>query len=264
MFFRRWRLNRRTLGLAGAGGGVATIYYYSNLEETPITGRKRFLSISKKREQQLSALSYQKILQENQGLLRRSVRVERIVRRLLGAVDPAWNLAAAAAEWDWRVHVIESDKEKNAFVLPGGQIFVYTGLLKMFEDDDSSLATILGHEIGHVLVRHGAEKTSMLYFTESILAIGYQIITGGAGIGGGGGEMFIIDLLKDLLITLPFSRRCESEADWIGIQLMKRSSFDVSKALDVWRKMDSSSTPKILSTHPSNEERIEKIKEWIM
>ena len=259
MFFRRFNHHRssRRIGLIATGGsGIAAIYYYTHLEKTPITGRRRFISISKEKEERMSIISLNNILRENFPLLKKSSRVERVVKRLLEGIDPSWNLKG---NWDWSVHLIDDDNEMNAFVLPGGQIFVYTGLLSLCADD-SSLATILGHEIGHALVRHGAEKMSLLFFTETIFSIAYQLLGGGTN-----AEWIFFSLLKDVLITLPFSRKCESEADWIGIQLMKRASYDTQKAIDVWKAMSSTSSniPKILSTHPSNDERIKKIEEWI-
>lgn len=156
----------------------------------------------------------------------------------------------------WEV-VLFDDKQINAFALPGNKIGVYTGLLDVAENQ-SQLAAVVGHEVGHVLARHGNERVSTQLATSQVLALGYQLsgedsatktaIFQGLGIG------------AQLGIILPFSRTHESEADQIGLDLMAKAGFDPTESVTLWQNMSkagSSDTPEFLSTHPSHNSRIQ-------
>jgi predicted Zn-dependent protease len=148
----------------------------------------------------------------------------------------------------WDVKVFQSD-EVNAFALPGGHIGVYTGLLKVATNQDQ-LATVLGHEVSHVIARHSAERYSQ------------QMATGvGAGIVGlvTGVDSSVFNAAGSLLL-LRFSRTQESEADLLGLDLMSRAGFDPHGAIVLWQNMDRAANgqkpPELLSTHPSDATRI--------
>ncbi|KAJ3043378.1 hypothetical protein HDV00_005076 [Rhizophlyctis rosea] len=143
----------------------------------------------------------------------------------------------------WEVHVIDND-EKNAFVLPGGKIFVFTGILPIVGDEDG-LAAVLGHEIAHQVARHSAEKLSWAQF----LLLGQIVASLFMDV-----SFFFNRLLLEFGVMMPFSRRCETEADYI------------EAAVRVWQRMkdaERNAPPQYLSTHPSNETRIQKVKEWL-
>ncbi|KAJ3033328.1 hypothetical protein HK097_004891 [Rhizophlyctis rosea] len=144
----------------------------------------------------------------------------------------------------WEVHVIDNP-EKNAFVLPGGKIFVFTGILPIVQTEDG-LAAVLGHEIAHQVARHSAEKlsTTQLVLLSQIL-LSFFIDPG-----------FIFNrLLLQFGVLMPFSRRCEVEADYIGMKLMAQACYDPEAAVGVWKRMkeaERQAPPEYLSTHPSN------------
>ena len=144
----------------------------------------------------------------------------------------------------------------NAFALPGGKIGVHTGILKVANSADQ-LAAVLGHEVGHVIARHGAERVSQSVATQGGLALAdimldrksesRSLIMAGLGLGAQFG------------ILLPFSRKHESEADEIGLYLMANAGFDPEHSVELWRNMAKASggaPPEFLSTHPSNTSRI--------
>jgi metalloendopeptidase OMA1, mitochondrial len=143
--------------------------------------------------------------------------------------------------------------EANAFVIPGGKVFVYTGILPIAKNDDG-LAAILGHEISHNLAQHAAENMSRYVLLEPIrwvfLWLDYAGYTGGLG-------RFVGDLLMDLGMMRPASRRQESEADYIGLLMMAKSCYNPDEAVKVWERMEKfqkaagNSIPQWLSTHPS-------------
>ncbi len=156
---------------------------------------------------------------------------------------------------NWDVVVFSKD-EANAFALPGGKIGVYTGLFKTAKTD-AQLAAVIGHEIGHVIARHGAERVSQQASTQ----------IGLAALGAITPDNPKKDLLVGLLgvgvqvgILLPFSRTQESEADMIGLKLMARAGFDPRQSVELWKNMLENSRgkvpPQILSTHPASENRI--------
>lgn len=156
----------------------------------------------------------------------------------------------------WDVVLFDSE-QVNAFALPGGHIGVYTGLLKVATTPDQ-LATVIGHEVAHVLAQHGNEQVSRGQLTN----VGMQIADVALGVGGVANRnayMAALGLGAQVGIILPFGRAQESEADIMGLELMARVGFDPSQSVVLWQnmaKVGGSQGPQFLSTHPSNEQRI--------
>ena len=245
-----WRNYRNILLVVGVGGGV---FYVANLEQVPFTGRRRFNVVSSELEKQISTASYEGILQQYSGKILPpnhpyTEMAARVVERLL----PASGLASE----EWRVHVINEPGEVNAFVIPGGKVFVFTGILPIAKDE-TGLAAVLGHEIAHNVAHHLAERMSTSGFIAlfAILASVLFDVSGG-----------IAQQLMDLVLSLPNSRTQEREADHIGLLIMAESCYDPSSAIDLWTRMDQAqkmAPPQFLSTHPSNFNRRELIKGWL-
>jgi predicted Zn-dependent protease len=156
---------------------------------------------------------------------------------------------------EWEVTVF-ADDQINAFALPGGKIGVYQGLLSVAENQDQ-LATVVAHEIAHVLSRHSNERISTQYATSTGLELA-SVLAGQAtpakqtlfGLLGVGAQVGVL---------LPFGRKQESEADLVGLELMARAGFDPRQSVDLWQNMNAASgsgPPEFLSTHPSGETRI--------
>ncbi len=163
---------------------------------------------------------------------------------------------------EWEI-VVFRDETANAFALPGGKIGVHTGILKVAKTD-AQLAAVLGHEVGHVIARHGNERVSQGVLAQTGMAVAGALaqdsphrtaILAGLGIGAQFG------------VLLPFSRKHESEADLIGIDLMARAGFNPRESVDLWRNMTmaagGSAPPEFMSTHPSNESRISELEAHI-
>jgi predicted Zn-dependent protease len=153
--------------------------------------------------------------------------------------------------------------EANAFVIPGGKVFVFSGLLPIAKNDDG-LATILGHEIAHNVARHQAEQMSQRAYMVVPLQFVFLILDY-AGFTYGLGRLIGSSLL-DLGFARPASRVQESEADFIGLMMMARSCFDPRAAVGVWERMEAASRnniPEWMSTHPSNENRVGRITQWL-
>ncbi|RMD40711.1 hypothetical protein DV735_g4403, partial [Chaetothyriales sp. CBS 134920] len=251
-----WRNYRNVVIGIGVVGGVI---YVTNLEKVPFTGRLRFNVVSPQMEKEMGSASYDEILAEfgNRILPANhpySVLTARVVERLL----PASGLASADDDGnEWRVHVIDEPSQLNAFVIPGGKVFVFTGILPVARDE-AGLATILGHEIAHNVAHHSAERLSSSGIV-LLFAIAASLIFDVSG--------NLAKSLADLLLSLPNSRTQEIEADHIGLLIMAQSCYPPTAAVDLWTRMDEAqkvaAPPQFLSTHPTNYNRRELIRGWL-
>ena len=156
----------------------------------------------------------------------------------------------------WEIVVFAEDPA-NAFALPGAKIGVYEGLLKVAANQDQ-LATVIGHEIAHVIAQHSNERISRDYATQASL----DII---GAIAGGEGElaMAALGVGVQVGVKLPFNRSQESEADLLGLDYMADAGFDPEESIALWHNMSVASKrnpPEFLSTHPSHESRIEQLR----
>lgn len=155
----------------------------------------------------------------------------------------------------WEVTVFRQE-EPNAFALPGGKIGVHTGIMKVAHNQDQ-LATVIGHEVAHVVAGHSNERLSTTYATQAGLEV-LAALTGGAS----PQKQQIYALLgvgAQVGILLPFSRKHESEADLLGLDLMAKAGFDPRQSVSLWQNMEKiggGRPPEFLSTHPSGETRI--------
>lgn len=224
----------------------------------PYTGRSQFIMMSESEEMQIG-LEYSKQILTEEPIERgtsRAKRVETIGKNIATVSDKP--------NYDWQFHVIIS-KQVNAFCLPGGRVFVYTGILELIGNNDDELAAIMGHEIAHALARHGAERSSQssmanLGLAAASVAVGVATDSeAAAGMAMTGGTV-----AAQLGLLLPYSRLHESEADHIGVILAAKAGYDPRAAVTLWEKMAALNDGKeplgILSTHPLNSERIANLK----
>ncbi len=159
---------------------------------------------------------------------------------------------------DWEVVVFDS-KQVNAFALPGGKIGVYTGLLKVAKNQDQ-LATVIGHEIAHVLADHSNERLSQTQLANTGLQITSIAIGSSEYAQYQSATMAALGLGIQYGVLLPYGRTQESEADIVGLELMAKAGFNPSESISLWRNMAAASggsrPPELLSTHPSHDTRI--------
>lgn len=160
---------------------------------------------------------------------------------------------------DWQV-VVFDDKTVNAFALPGGKIGVYKGLLSVAQSQ-AQLAAVLGHEVGHVLARHGNERVSQQFaVSESLAVLDAWMAAGNTA--NRESAMALLGLGTQVGVLLPFSRVQESEADTIGQDLMARAGFDPRESVTLWQNMSKAGggqPPEFLSTHPAHKTRIKDL-----
>jgi predicted Zn-dependent protease len=147
----------------------------------------------------------------------------------------------------------------NAFALPGGKIGVHTGLLTV-ASNQSQLATVLGHEVAHVLAEHGNERISTAYATQTGLSVVESI--SGAPSPTKSQLLGLLGVGAQVGVLLPFGRAQEREADQLGLDLMARAGFDPTQSVALWRNMAKAGggePPEFMSTHPSHGTRIQDL-----
>ena len=262
-----WRSFSRGVLLVVAGLEVAIV---SGCETNPYTGRSQLLMISVSEEIQLGARAYSQV--KNDPKLRQSQDpreiepVKRVAARIVEAAKRS-KYAEMAQQFQWEVTIIKDDKTANAFALPGGKMAVYTGIFPMAKTE-AGLAAVMGHEVVHALARHGAERMSQGQLTNA----GLQVIGAAAGAAGGGGmlgqsAMAALGVGAQVGVLLPFSRKHESEADYVGILLAADAGYDPRESVALWERMGQMSggdaPSEFMSTHPSHETRITQLKKWM-
>jgi predicted Zn-dependent protease len=232
-------------------------------------GRRQVVALNPTEEARLGAQAYEKVLSEsnvvNGGPLDQAVR--RVARRLeASAANPAVlrALRLRPQEFAWETRLVRSD-QVNAFCLPGGKIVVYTGICPVARTE-AGLATVMGHEIGHALAHHGAERMAQ----QQMVAIGQQSVAGSLGDMDVRTQQEVLRVLgvgSQVGILLPFSRRHESEADHIGLLLMAGAGYDPHEASAFWGRMEkmagSRRVSEFMSTHPSHERRAHDLESWL-
>ncbi|HSQ51891.1 MAG TPA: M48 family metallopeptidase [Nitrospiraceae bacterium] len=264
---RIWKSFSRRMVLVVAGLGLMAI---GGCETNPYTGRSQLLMTSVSEEAQMGAQAYEQVKSDPKMRPSQDPReiepVKRVAARIVEAAKRS-KYAEVAQQFQWEVTVIKNDKTANAFALPGGKMAVYTGIFPMAKTE-AGLAAVMGHEVVHALARHGAERMSQGQLTNA----GLQVVGAAAGAAGGGGmlgqaAMAALGVGAQVGVLLPFSRKHESEADYVGILLAADAGYDPRESIALWERMGQMSgggaPSEFMSTHPSHETRIAQLKKWM-
>ncbi|TLD85088.1 M48 family peptidase [Helicobacter sp. MIT 11-5569] len=232
---------------------LISLCFYS-CASTDYTNRSQLMLLNSKEEVALGEQSAKEILRnaEISNNATQTKMIERVGTKIANVAN--------RPDFQWEFYLLQSE-QINAFCLPGGKVFVYTGIMDMVANDDE-LAVILSHEIAHTILRHGAERMSMQNLQQiggSILGLVVQsqipeyasLFNQAYNVGSNVGVM------------LPFSRSHELEADEVGIALMQKAGYDAQAAIAFWQKMaqGSKNSSDFFSTHPSDTKRIKAIQE---
>jgi predicted Zn-dependent protease len=216
----------------------------------PITGRKQLMLIPETEEVSMGKQAFTDVIeqQEASGPSKYQEVVERV------AMDIA--RASGRDEYEWETRVVASN-EQNAYCLPGGKIVVYEGIIPVCQNE-AGLAVVLGHEVAHVMARHGGErmsqqsavngaKTAVSYVLRNKEQVSQDI------------WMKAYGMATTYGVVLPYSRKHETEADHIGVMLMAQAGYDPTEAPKFWTRFGAAGTgpsqPEFLSTHPADERR---------
>ena len=245
--------------------GYGAWYWFSNQSVDPVTGESVLIdrSLSAEDEKSLGLQAYQQILAQERPMdpdapISRQVR--NIAERLLAKVEVVEAALAAehglepsrfSADFEWEVNVIQSD-QANAFALPGGKMAVYTGLVPVARTEDA-LAVVMGHEIAHALLRHGAQRMAQ----QRLSQIGQAA---GAFSGMDPQQQQMVMAAMGYGYLLPYARKHETEADEVGLMLAAAACFDPAESVPLWERMGQASggqaPPEFASTHPNPGTRI--------
>ena len=252
-------------------GGCSCGLILASCSTAPITERKQLKLLPESTLNRQAAQIYERVkgkakLSDDKEQLKEIIeigtRIEESVSTYFNSInekDPTFN-------FQWEYILIDNDKIKNAWCMPGGKIAVYTGILKITKNKHG-LAAVMGHEIAHAVAKHSVERASRaLILNVGTAAI--DIFTGGAisntqrttGVD-------VAGMLRTIGIDNPFGRKQETEADYLGLIFSSLAGYDIRESVKIWERMKESykgqEPPEWMSTHPSSIRRIEALKTWI-
>ncbi len=262
-------MNRRKfLNYVGCGCGSLLL---SSCSSVPITERKQLKIIPEKNINAKAAAIYEQVkkrekLSDDKKSLSQIKEIGRKMEDSISLYFDRVNLLDPTTNFNWEYILIDNDKVRNAWCMPGGKIAVYTGMLKITKNIDG-LAAIMGHEIAHAVAKHSVERASrgVLVNTGTQLL---DIFSGGklSQVNRATG-MNTVGLLSQLGLMNPFSRKQESEADYLGLIFSSLSGYDIRETINIWERMKKANKGKepaeFMSTHPSSINRIKNIKNWM-
>ncbi|MBL0101775.1 MAG: M48 family metallopeptidase [Saprospiraceae bacterium] len=233
-----------------------SLFKYCNNEQlNPITGEKQRVSISAEQEVALGLQSAPQMVQQYGGIhpdLRAQSLVKSVGEKLIQST------IAKQSGYPYEFHLLADPQVINAFALPGGQVFITEALFSKLENEDQ-LAGVLGHEVGHVIHRHGAERIAKMELTQGL--------TGAAVIAAGDYNSAQFAQMVANLVNMKYGRDQELESDDFGVRLMMEAGYDPKALVGVMDILESASggerQPEFQSTHPSPENRRQKIMEAI-
>ncbi len=254
---RRSGINRGTIIIALIFAGVAVFKYFAASEFNEITGETQRISLTVDQEIMLGLQSAPQMINQHGGLHPDQAGqdlVDRVGQKLIE------NSVAAQTMYKWDFHLLADDKTVNAFALPGGQCFITAALLNRLENEDQ-LAGVMGHEIGHVVARHGAQRMAKQQLTQGL--------TGAAVIAAGDyGSQQAAQMIANM-INMKYGRDQELQSDDLGIRFMLDADYNPEEMKGVMRILKEASgggsgKSEFFSTHPDPENRMEKIDEAIV
>ena len=214
-------------------------------------GRRQFVLLDDSQMDEMGVQAFDNIKQETP--IEHDPQLNQYVNCITQAIVQVYQHAATP----WEI-VVFRDKTANAFALPGGKVGVYTGMLEIADNQDR-LATVIGHEIAHVLSKHGNERVSQQFAVEQGLALVQAIAQPTTQ--QGQTLMGLLGVGATVGVLLPYSRIQESEADKMGLNLMANAGFNPQESVALWQKMSQQGeeVPEFLSTHPAHATRIKEL-----
>lgn len=229
----------------------------------PITGRKQVLLVSDQEVLSSSLTQYSSYMSTapRSTNANRSAMVTRVGQRIATATEQYLRqngLESELANFAWEFNLV-NDAQANAFCMPGGKIVVYEGLMELVASEDE-LAVVVGHEVAHAVAKHSNERMSQQMLTE----YGAQILSVAVSQKSEAVQSMaaqVYGLGAEYGVSLPFSRKHELEADYMGLILMTIAGYNSDVAIGFWQKMsaDGAQMPEFMSTHPSDAKRIKEI-----
>ena len=261
-------MNRRKF-LTYVGCGCGSLLLHS-CTSAPITDRKQLKLIPEAKLNAQAAQVYEKI-KENEKMsddTKTLNEIREIGKKMEDSISEYFyraKLDDPTANFDWEYILIDK-KVRNAWCMPGGKIAFYTGMLDVTKNTNG-LAAVMGHEVAHAVAKHSVERASSRVATNVVIQV-TDILSGGklSTVNRTTG-MNTVGLLTQMGILNPFNRKQESEADYLGMIFSSLSGYDIRETPLLWERMKEAnkgkSVPEFMSTHPSPDNRIKKINDWI-
>lgn len=235
-----------------------------------ITGRSQLSLVSESTLQQEAVTQYKTFLTQNKVVSSTSNKdaemVKRVGTRIANAITKYYadkGLSNELEGYHWEFNLVDNP-EANAWCMPGGKVVVYTGLLPVTQNE-AGLAVVLGHEITHAVAHHGQERISQALVAQGI-GLGGDIFTSGNS---KANSIFksIYAPSAQVGVLLPNSRKQELEADHYGLIFAAMAGYNPNEAIPLWERMEKlnagNTTPEILSDHPMDSKRIEKLRSYM-
>ncbi len=252
-------------------GGCSCGLIISSCSTAPITGRKQLKLLPESSLNRQAAQLYESVkkktkLSNDKKQLDEIKEIGSRIENSVSAYFESINKPDPTYNFNWEYILVDNDKIKNAWCMPGGKIAVYTGILEITKNKHG-LAAVMGHEIAHAVAKHSVERASRAL----VLNVGTaaaDIFTGGAisrtqrttGVD-------VAGMLRTFGIDNPFGRKQETEADYLGLIFSSLAGYDIRESYKIWERMKEAQKgkepPEWMSTHPSSDRRIESLKKWI-
>ncbi len=237
----------------------------------PITDRRQLKLIPESKLNAQAAAIYEQVkkkekMSDDQKTLNDIKEIGKKIEYSINSYFDRENLIDPTVGFDWEYILIDNDKVKNAWCMPGGKIAIYTGILEVTKNIDG-LAAVMGHEIAHAVAKHSVERASRGVLLQTGTSL-IDIFSGGAlsQINKSTG-MDTVGLISSIGIMNPFNRKQESEADYLGMIFSSMSGYDIRETEKIWERMKESNKgkepPEFMSTHPSSDNRIKNIQGWL-
>jgi len=262
-------INRRKF--LGYFGGCACGLILPSCSTAPITDRKQLKLLPESSLNRQAAQLYERVkaktkLSDDKKQLDEIKEIGLNIENAVSAYFESVNQKDPTYNFQWEYILVDNDKIKNAWCMPGGKIAVYTGILEVTKNKHG-LAAVMGHEIAHAVAKHSVERASRALVLNVGTAV-VDIFSGGAisntsrttGVD-------VAGMLRTFGIDNPFGRKQETEADYLGLIFSSLAGYDIRESVEIWKRMKEShkgqEPPEWMSTHPSSSRRIESLKKWI-
>ena len=238
-------------------------------QTVPVSERKQLILLPDSYINKQSAQAYQQFLSKANVVSksnRQNQELQAIAKNIKNAIYQYFileNKPDPTKKINWEINLVKED-QVNAWAMPGGKITFYTKILEIAENKNG-IATVMAHEMAHVIGRHGNERMSQALLLDVVTSVA-QTATGTTL---KGGAKTIYNVIRSYGIFLPFGRKQEAESDYLGLVFMTIAGYDPNETIKLWERMAAhakkkgGTPPEFMSTHPSSENRIENFKKWI-
>ncbi len=259
---------RKFLNLVGCG---CCGYFLTGCGSVPITDRKQLKLIPESKLNAQAAKLYEKVkekekLSDDLNSLNQIKEIGKKMEDSISAYFDKKDIPDPTANFQWEYILIDNKKIKNAWCMPGGKIAFYTGMLEITKNEDG-LAAVMGHEVAHAVAKHSVERASRSVVLQTSTQL-LDIFSGGklSKVNRTTG-MDTVGILSKIGLMNPFSRKQESEADYLGLIFSSLSGFDIRETVKIWERMKETNKgkepPIFMNTHPSSDKRIQNINGWV-